>query len=133
MDDLSLLLDLSFLDWLDMQLHAEKKIRVKTATALVDTFTSRKITEEEIATVCNTIKNDQLLFYPKKVPSGYELGFVVAGVDRNKQYELLQFGEHQLPKGYSFKTLSRYFLTKENKLLANNVGVAIYATRDQYT
>ncbi|MFH1174965.1 MAG: hypothetical protein V1725_07575 [archaeon] len=131
MQDLDVLLGITFLEWLDMRVHTRRKVNIKNARAYIDEY-SKKISRTEADTLYAMVKGGGFLLYPTKLATGMDVGFVVASVDQGKVYKHLQFVEQQLPDGYSFMTLSRTFMAKKNLALAEEAGVHILNNRAHY-
>ena len=80
----------------------------------------------------------RLLFYPHNTNMGFSVGFTVLDVEQScpsvpfEKRHLLTFIEKQLPPGYDFKEMSKYFMRPRNLELASLVGIKIINDRTKH-
>ncbi|MFH1326756.1 MAG: hypothetical protein ABIH59_01355 [archaeon] len=83
-------------------------------------------------------RKNNIAFYPINTNMGFSVGFQMVevilpfpGVSPNIGH-FITFEEKQLPKGYTFKSLSRYFMADRNLRTAKTMGVNIINSRSHY-
>jgi hypothetical protein len=124
--------DLEFLAGLNEKLHGIQK---ETFTpnlfgdpfpVYFDTYTNECMNEEEIKEVLNISKRDKYSIYPINTAMGFSVGYDICEIlSRGERKVLLRFKEGQLPKKYTFKEMSKTFMSKENLKKAKFIGEKI--------
>jgi len=96
-------------------------------------FTSRKLTAEEMERTLQVVEKQNLILHPVDANFGFHPAFRVAEAKKNKKTpSLLVFDEKQLPEGYSFDALSKFFLSKRNLAMMKLAGLEKPREKDHY-
>jgi len=124
--------DLEFLTGLNEKLH---RIQKGTFTpnlfgdpfpVYFDTYTNECMNEGEIKEVLNISKKNKYSLYPINTAMGFSVGYEICKIlSRGKRKVLLRFKEKQLPKKYTFKEMSKTFMSKENLKKTKSIGEEI--------
>jgi hypothetical protein len=93
-------------------------------------YTNETISNEEIKTVLQILKKENLAIYPINTAMGFAVGFSIDDVVSKNT--LLRFKEEQLPVGYKFSRMARYFMTERNLELCNEIGIVPQNDREHY-
>jgi hypothetical protein len=131
--------DLEFLAGLDKKLH---KVQERTFTPNIsgdpfpvhfDTYTDKNMNKEEIKRVLNISKGEDYVIYPINTAMGFSVGYNICEIlPKGKRKTLLRFKEGQLPKEYSFKKMSKTFMSEENLKKAELIKEKIVNDYDHY-
>ncbi len=131
--------DLEFLAKLNEKLHSIQKgtftpnLSGEPFPVYFDTYTNESMTKEEIEKVLNIAKKHNYVIYPINTAMGFSVGYDICKINlTGKKKVLLRFKEGQLPKGYSFKKMSKTFMEKTNKMKAKLIGEEIVNDYDHY-
>ena len=129
--------DLEFLLQLDKKLHYTEEPTSEGMGPILygnDEYTDSSMNIKEIQEVLEILERSNLAFYPINTCSGFAVGYRVTNPERKEETEeaLLTFKESQLPKGYTFKRLSEYFMKPENLERAKLLGEEIVNNRSHY-
>mgnify|MGYP006971785344 CR=1 FL=1 len=115
---------LKFLNKLENKLHSFGEVyntlggRMNRHT--VDDYTQEKMNSGEIEKLLKIVEEGDYVFFPKGDGLGFYPCFSLISFNQNfpgapiDKKHLLSFGVHQLPKGYNFKKLSKYFMNEKN-------------------
>lgn len=124
--------DLEFLAKINEKLHGIQKetfapnLFGDPFPVYFDTYTNESMNEKEIKKVLNISKKNKYTIYPINTAMGFSVGYDVCKVlTRGKRKVLLRFREGQLPKEYTFKEMSKTFMSKENLKKVKFVGEKI--------
>ena len=122
---------LEFIINLDKKLHYTTKYYSDVyGEGIFDNYTNKKINVNELNELLRIVKKENLILCPIKTNYGFSVGFEVhkfkfpfldKGPDKTET--LLKFKENQLPEGYNFNKLSKYFMRKENLAFAKTAGL----------
>ncbi|MBN2458768.1 hypothetical protein JXB28_00640, partial [Candidatus Woesearchaeota archaeon] len=131
--------DYKFLSALDKKLHYYHEtsftpnISGSTIHGKASSFTSRKLTAEEMERTLQVVEKQNLILHPVDANFGFHPAFRVAEAKKNKKTpSLLVFDEKQLPEGYSFDALSKVFLSKRNLAMIEFAGLEKPREKDYY-
>ncbi len=117
---------LEFILGIDKKLHGKAEGRYLSTKYTYDTYADKSMTASEIEKVLEISKKSGLVIYPINTSHGFAVGFQVSKIKRGfTENKLLTFRESQLPSGYSFKTLSEYFMKPFNRIKARMIGEKI--------
>lgn len=129
--------DLEFLAKLEKKLHGVKECHGsgywERHKFYVDEYTDEKMSEKEIEKVLEISKKNTMIIYPINTCMGFSVGCDFCEIKPNgKRKPILRFKEAQLPKGYTFKKMSKTFMSKDNLKKAKLIDEEIVNSHEHY-
>ncbi|MDP1695988.1 MAG: hypothetical protein Q8L29_03680 [archaeon] len=123
--------DLEFLVKLDKKLHfVSPSTYCEHPVYFDDYHRETKMDLEEVEIMLKVLEKNNLVFHPINTSHGFAVGFQILNPDTKG--DILTFREDQLPKGYNFQSLKRYFLNPNNEARAKSLNIKIFPDREHY-